>query len=184
MPNNGVVLDADVLYSIEVTDVLLTMASARLIRVHWSTEILDEVQRNLTERVSIDAVSYRIEQMKRAFPGALDDAPPELIAEMSVNVKDRHVLALAVHLEVPIIVTENLRHFPARLCEPVGVEAVSPDEFLARYAHNEPHAMADVLTKMAARRRRPPKSADAIIDRLKPRYPKFATAMRTPPSPE
>jgi len=31
-----VVVDANVLYSIELTDLLLTFASHRLVRVHWS----------------------------------------------------------------------------------------------------------------------------------------------------
>ena len=37
------VVDANVLYSIELTDLFLTLAVHRLVRVHWSEAILDEV---------------------------------------------------------------------------------------------------------------------------------------------
>ena len=97
------VLDANVLYGIEVTDVLLTMATRRLYRPHWSPEILDEVARNLRLRRDLDpaAIDRRITQMNRALPGAAEAPPASLIDEMPVNDKDRHVLALAVHTGAP-----------------------------------------------------------------------------------
>lgn len=53
-----VVLDANVLYSIELTDLFLTLATRRLVRVHWSNTILDEVRRNLALRhdLNVDAI--------------------------------------------------------------------------------------------------------------------------------
>jgi hypothetical protein len=72
-----VVVDANVLYSIELTDLFLTFAAHRLVRVHWSSTILDEVRRNLAKRADLspDAIAYRIDRMNRAVPGALDEAP-------------------------------------------------------------------------------------------------------------
>jgi hypothetical protein len=139
--SNTAVVDANVRYSIEITDLLLTMAAERLICVHWSNEILDEVRRNLGERLSADAVEYRITQLNRAFPSALDDPPADLIDDMPVNRKDRHVLALAVHLDIGVIITENLRDFPRRLCEPHGVEAITPDDYLVRHVNAAPAAV-------------------------------------------
>ncbi|MGH9184970.1 MAG: PIN domain-containing protein, partial [Acidimicrobiales bacterium] len=123
------VLDANVLYGIEVTDLVLTMATRRLYRPHWSPEILDEVARNLRLRKDLDpsAIERRIAHMNRALPGALEAPPTALVDEMPVNDKDRHVLALAVHAGAPVIVTENLRDFPPRLLRPHEVEAVSAD---------------------------------------------------------
>ena len=78
------VLDADVLYGIEVTDLLLTLATRRLIQVHWSTEILNEVERNLAERrdLSANAIGYRIERTNLALPDTIADAPVGLIDRM------------------------------------------------------------------------------------------------------
>lgn len=52
-----VVVDANVLYSIELTDLFLTFASHRLVRVHWSSTILDEVRRNLAKRADLNRLS-------------------------------------------------------------------------------------------------------------------------------
>ena len=99
MKSQGVVLDADVLFGIEVTDLLLTVATRRVFRAHWSPQILDEVRRNLALRpnLTVEAVEHRIRQMNRALHGALTEIPENLIDTMPVNEKDRHVLALAVH---------------------------------------------------------------------------------------
>lgn len=126
-----VVLDANVLYGIEVTDLLATMATRRLFRPHWSPEILDEVVRNLARRPDLDphAIERRVAHLNRALPGALMQIPPALFEAMPINENDRHVLALAVHVGAPTIVTDNLRDFPADLLDPFGVEAISSDAF-------------------------------------------------------
>lgn len=58
-----VILDANVLYGIEVTDLFATMATRRLLRPHWSPEILDEVVRNLALRPDLEptAIERRID---------------------------------------------------------------------------------------------------------------------------
>ena len=180
MPVRVAVLDANVLYSIEHTDILLTLAAMRAVRVHWSSEILDEVRRNLAARpdLSTAAIDYRIAQMNRALPDALDDPPGDLVGSMPINDKDRHVLALAVHVEAAVIVTSNLRDFPARDCEPYGVEAVSPDEFLAGIAEADPSTVRDVVAAVAARRQRPPITTDELLDRLSNTLPEFVDRLR------
>jgi predicted nucleic acid-binding protein len=114
------VVDANVLYSIELTDVLLTCATHRLVRLRWSVEILDEVRRNLQQRpqLSEEAIDYRIDRMNTALPDALAPVRPALAASMPVDEKDRHVLALAVDVEANVIVTSNPRDFPAAACRP------------------------------------------------------------------
>lgn len=79
-----VVLDANVLYGIEATDLLLTMVRYRLFGVHWSPLILDEVSRNLDP-----PAPGRLLQMDRAFPTAGMDVPAELVEAMPVNDKER-----------------------------------------------------------------------------------------------
>jgi predicted nucleic acid-binding protein len=178
-----VVLDANVLYGIEVTDLILTAATLRCFRVHWSPEILDEVRRNLATRIDLDllAVDRRIAQMNTALPGALTDIPDGLADSMPVNQKDRHVLALAVHIAAPIIVTGNLRDFPIDLCGQHGVEALSSDQFLASYLRADQDNSEDLLRAieaMAARRRRPPKTIADILNRLEPELPVTVSLLR------
>ncbi|HXH56242.1 PIN domain-containing protein [Iamia sp.] len=109
MAGDVVVLDANVLYGIEVTDLVATMATRRLFRPHWSPQILGETRRNLTTRPDLDpaAIDRRLDHLNRALPDALREIPPSLIEAMPVNEQDRHVLALAVAVRAPTIVTEN-----------------------------------------------------------------------------
>lgn len=179
-PNPVAVIDADVLYSIEITDVLLTMAARRVIRVHWSTEILNEVRRNLIKRpaLSEEAVDYRVTRMNAALPDALADAPADLVASMPINPKDRHVLALAVHLEADFLVTNNLRDFPNEACARYGVEPVGPDEFLTRAATVDLATARAVIDEIADRRTNPPQSASELVDRLRGRLPDFTALVQ------
>jgi hypothetical protein len=180
VPALAVVFDADVLFGIEVTDVLLTIATKRLFRAHWSNEIIDEFRRNLIERPGIrpEAIDYRIAQMNRALPDALVDPPDSLVEAMPVNSKDRHVLALAVHLSAPILVTNNLKHFPADVCDEFGVEAMTPDTFLALQVDLDPDLVVSALDEIAARRQRPPRTRHELLDRLESVLPTTVSLMR------
>lgn len=174
-----VVLDANVLYGIEVTDLLATMATRRLFRAHWSPQILDEVARNLASRPDLEhaAIERRLGYLNRALPDANQEVPAELIDAMPVNEHDRHVLALAVHVGAAAIVTENLRDFPADLCDPHGVEAISADTFVLAQVHLRPDIVLSSIEAMAARRRRYPKTPAEIIERLAGHLPEAMAAL-------
>lgn len=176
-----VVLDANVLYGIEVTDFFATMATRRLFRPHWSPTILAEVERNLARRPDLDpaAIARRINYLNRALPGALTEAPAELVDAMPVNAKDRHVLALAVHVGAPTIVTDNVRDFPQDLLEPYGIEAVTADAFSLAQVDLHREGVLAAIGAMAARRRRSPKTPDAIIDALARYLPSAMAALRS-----
>lgn len=179
MADFAVVLDANVLYGIEVTDLLATMAAQRLFRPHWSPQILAEVRRNLSLRHDLDLTSIdrRLAYMNQALPGAQVDVPEDLIRSMPVNDKDRHVLALAVHVGASIIVTENLRDFPDALCSPFDVEAVSADAFVLHQIHLAIDGVLASVDAMAARRRRSPRTRIQIIERLSGHLPTSMTVL-------
>jgi hypothetical protein len=174
-----VVLDANVLYGIEVTDLFATMATRRIFRPHWSPQILDEVRHNLARRGDLDlaAIARRLEHLNRALPDALAEIPRGLVEAMPVNQKDRHVLALAVHVGAPTIVTDNLSDFPAELLDPFGVEAVSADEFGLAQVDLHANAVLASIDAIAARRRRPPKTRAEIIEALAGPLPSMADAL-------
>lgn len=74
-----VVLDANVLFGLMTTDILLTTAGRRMYRAHWTSEILDEAERNILAKrpdLAATAVARRFEAMRRAMPEAMLDAPP------------------------------------------------------------------------------------------------------------
>ena len=178
-PTRVAVLDANVLYGIEVTDLLLTMAAARLYRPVWSPQILDEVARNLKVREDLDpvAIERRIAAMNRALPAALEQPSPELIEMMPVNAKDRHVLALVVIAEAPVIVTENLRDFPTDLLDSQGVTAIGVDAVVLEHVDHDRQAMVAILDVIARRRRRPPRTPRDIVGVLRTPLPRAMAAL-------
>lgn len=183
MSGRVAVVDANVLYSIELTDLLLTFAAHRLVRLHWSPTILDEVRRNLAKRADLtpDAIAYRIDRMNLAVPNALDEAPEALVTAMPITQHDRHVLALAVHVEADSIVTFNLRDFPFAACEPYGIEVVDPDSLTAAIADADPTRVQTALGDIARRRTRPAMTVDELLNRLVTVLPTFVSQVRAVP---
>lgn len=69
--------------------------------------------------------------MERAFPEALVTDHQALIASFELPDPDvRHVLAAALQTKAAVIVTENLRDFPATVLSRYDIEAVGLDDFI------------------------------------------------------
>jgi hypothetical protein len=113
----GIVLDACVVLLMPLADTLFRLAEhPQLYLPRWTDEIMEEVTRNLVTRWNKTAAqaAYRHAALKRAFPEAwVDDGYKSITALMSNDVKDRHVVAAAVHSKSEVIVTFNKKHFPA-----------------------------------------------------------------------
>jgi predicted nucleic acid-binding protein len=119
------VLDACVLIPHPLFDVLLRTAEHSLYRPLWSRDILDEVERNVVSKLGHDPVrvARRIVLTDQAFPDARVRGYERVVESMTNDPKDRHVLAAAVVSEAQVIVTANLKDFPAFALEPFGVAA-------------------------------------------------------------
>ncbi|MGI8551388.1 MAG: PIN domain-containing protein [Dehalococcoidia bacterium] len=174
------ILDACVLFSVALCDTLLRAAEQGLFRVHWSDEILQEVQRALVAsgRVTPKQASYRTEAMTRAFPEAAVTGYEPLISRMTNDLGDRHVLAAAVAADAQVIVTRNLRHFFCEALEPWGVVAQSPDRFLTQLFELQPDTMVEVVRDQAASLFRQPMSVARVLDGLEKNAPIFVNRMR------
>lgn len=92
---------------------------------------------------------------------------------------DRHVLAAALATGADYIATANLKDFPAGVLKPLGVEAIHPDDFLHRRFEQDAGLVLAAFTKMRARRRSPPLTAEALIDALaRSGLPRIANDLR------
>ena len=175
------VLDANVLYPFSLRDTLLRLAELELYTPLWSERILDEMHRNLVEHRLTDEQAASIEEaMRGAFEeAAVDPAEIErLEPAMTNDPKDRHVLAAAVAADSELIVTFNLGDFPHDACEPVGVEAVHPDEFLLDLHDLAPEAVRAALEQQAADLH-PPWPLEQLLDALATAgVPRFAETVR------
>jgi predicted nucleic acid-binding protein len=147
-----VVLDACVLANGGVCDLYLRLAETpRLYIPLWSEAILDEVHRTQTTKLKRcypqDLADFWRAEVTRAFPEACVTGWQTLLPAMTNDEKDRHVVAAAVKAKASVIVTFNLRHFPKQALEPLGVEALHPQEYLLALWSMNP---AVVLAKIAA----------------------------------
>jgi hypothetical protein len=84
--------------------------------------------------------------------------------------KDRHVLAAAVQIEAPIIVTFNLRHFRTEHLAPWGIRALHPQSFLIEIFRQEESAVMMKLEQQCADRRR---TLRQLLDILNATVPDF-----------
>lgn len=132
----GAVLDANVLYSAFLRDVLLRLAAAGLFLPYWTERIHDEWIRNLLANrpdISSAVLARTRAGMDRYFPGALVLGFEPFEARLAgVHPSDRHVAAAALKARAQHIITHNLKHFPADALQPHGPGSESPDDFVAR----------------------------------------------------
>lgn len=141
-----------------------------MFRAHWSNEILDEVVRSILRRrpdLTQSQLSRTRELMCNAVPDCLTTGYEELIDGLNLpDADDRHVLAAAIRSGSQVIVTENLRDFPADVLQTYNIEAQIPDVFLLHLVDLSPRTVSGVLEAQAASLRNPPMNIDELLDRL------------------
>jgi predicted nucleic acid-binding protein len=174
------VLDACVLVNASLRDTLLRLASKEVYRPCWSDDIIEELVRTLQQKLrkTPSQTTHLIERMRHHFDGAWVSGYGSLTPKMTNDVKDRHVAACAVQAGARLIVTFNVRHFPAAALEPWLVEAQHPDDFLVNTYRQHSQMLVDVLQEqarairwdlpslLAAQRNGMPKFAQLVADNL------------------
>ncbi len=166
------------LYGGLLNDLFLRLAEEGAYRLLWSEQVLTELQRSLTERVGEPAAARRVSAMRAAFPDAAVSGYQHLEDKMPVDDGDRHVAAAAVHAGAEVIVTANLRHFPAEPLAALHVLPRHPDEFLLDQLDLYPEAVNRCLEDLADTYERPPLTVEQILDRLALDVPDFVAAVR------
>jgi predicted nucleic acid-binding protein len=131
-----VLYDACVLHDSLVRDLLIRVAAKRAlnVRAHWTDQILDEMVRSILERrpdLEAARLARTRQMMCDAIPDSLVTGYEALIEGLALpDPGDRHVLAAAIKAGAEVIVTYNVRHFPATALKRFNVKAQHPDEFL------------------------------------------------------
>ena len=150
-----VVLDACVPANYGVANLLLSLAEKpRLYLPVWSEEILSETRRTqvgrfLWEERIADSLHA---QLRRVFPESLIQGFDHLITECTNDTKDRHVLACAIHSKAEVILTFNLRDFPAASLARWGITAEHPQDYLLMLLKLEPLLVMHQLGVIAGKR--------------------------------
>ena len=170
MSHYAALLDANVLYPAPMRDLLIQLAHTNLFKAKWSADIhrewIDALLRNEPRRDRAMLERTR-DLMDRAVRDCLVMGYEPLIPALALpDAGDRHVLAAAVVGRCDVIVTQNLKHFPANALVPYGIEAQHPDEFLSNQLSLAPGVFCEAVRKLRARLKNPPYSVEDYLNTL------------------
>jgi len=131
------VYDANVLYPAPLRDLFIRLAQAGLVQARWTEAIHEEWMCNVLKdnpRLSAERLARTRTLMNEAVRDCLVTGYEDLIASLSLpDPDDRHVLAAAIHARADVIVTCNLKDFPAEVLAGFSIEAQHPRD----YAHSQ-----------------------------------------------
>jgi predicted nucleic acid-binding protein len=165
-----VVFDASVLYPAPIRDLLLQTASAGLFRGKLTAQINREWMSNLQKNrqdLNPDHLERTCKLMIACMPDCLVTGYELLISSLSLpDPDDRHVFAAAIHCNAQMIVTNNVRDFPAEELAKYAIEAQSADTFLRSQADLFVPRFLECVKAVRVRLKSPPVSAEDYLTQL------------------
>jgi hypothetical protein len=163
-------IDANVFYPAILRDLIVQLAFARLFRARWTRRIEAEWCRNLLKNrpdISESRLATTRALMIRAVPDALVEGYEAIVTDLHLpDPDDRYVLAAAIHTQADVIVTQNLRDFPAELLGPHDIVAQHPDKFLTMLSAGAGLEVLDAVRQCRSRLVRPALSVEAYLAAL------------------
>ena len=170
MAGSTALFDANVLYPAPLRDLLMHLALTDLFQARWSDAIHDERIRNVLEDRP-DLTKEQLERTRRLMNAHARDALVTNYEMLIPNLvlpdpDDRHVLAAAVKGGADVIVTNNLKDFPAETLARYGLEAQHPDVFVAALIEFDALAVVGAVKNQRANLRKPPVTAEGLLERL------------------
>jgi predicted nucleic acid-binding protein len=165
-----VVYDANVLYPNTLRDLLIRIAQAALVQAKWTNQILDEMLHALNRNrpdVQQDKLDHLHVLMNSAVRDCLVEGYEPLIDGLKLpDPDDRHVLAAAIKAGAQVIVTSNLKDFPAAYLRQWHMEAKSPDDFVLDQIGIDGRTVAACVQQIADSRTRPPQDVEDVLSQL------------------
>lgn len=163
------VLDTNVLYPIEIRDILFWFAHFDMYTPKWSNHIFDEWEKVMrTKGISDKEISKRIGNANAAFPDALVENYEPLIPGLVLpDEDDKHVLAAAIKTNANIIVTNNLKDFPKDYLATFGLTAKGADDFITDTIDLNQDRALEAFRKMVLNRTNPDLDEFEILDSLR-----------------
>jgi len=174
-------LDTNVLWPSLLRDFLLSLAIEGLYRPVWSETILAELEyheaaklvgRGMARTEADLRSAWLVAQMREHFDDALVTGWEGLDGTYGLpDPDDEHVLAAAVVGAAGVIVTYNVKDFPASKV-PAGIDVLAPEVFAHTTVSLDPPRAMVAVNQIAARSgtHGPPRTAEEILDLLVSRY--------------
>jgi hypothetical protein len=164
------IIDACVLYSAPVRDLIVRVSQAGLLQARWTDEIHSEWMRNLLKN-NPRATRERLERTRSLMDTAIRDCLVTgysgLVDSLSLpDPDDRHVLAAAIHGGAGLIVTFNLADFPAQSLAPYGLETRHPDELFSQLLSSFPEEFCAAARSQRLALKQPPMAVEEFLAKL------------------
>ena len=164
------VFDACILYPFHLRNIVVQAAVDRLVEAHWTDEIHDEWMRNLAggaPAIPFERLQATRRLMDDALPGAIVIGYADLIPTVNLpDPDDRHVLAAAIKTGASVILTWNLRDFPATALKKHGLRRQTPDAFLSDLYDQTPDLVVGSLANARRNLNKSRVSASDFVDIL------------------
>lgn len=163
------VLDTNVIYPVVIRDLLFWFAHYEMYTPKWSNHIFDEWI-SVMERhgVSSEESEKRVQKANLAFPDAMVQQYEGLIESLVLpDEKDRHVLAAAIKVNAHVIVSNNIKHFPADILNNFGIKVKTPDDFLTDLIDLDGERAIEAFKEMVSYKRKPDMDEFQVLNLLR-----------------
>lgn len=162
--------DADVLYGSQLRNLMMHLALTGLFHAKWSADVHEEWMTRLL-RNRPDLSREKLERTRMLMDKHAADA---LVTGYEASIQglhlpdpnDRHVLAAAIRGRADVIVTRNVRDFPADVLGPFGIEAQHPDEFVVHLLDLAPELVTDAARCHRASLKNPAKTTKEYLQMI------------------
>jgi predicted nucleic acid-binding protein len=163
------VLDTNVIYPIDIRDLLFWFASYDLFTPKWSKHIFDEWEMvMIRKKIPQKEIEKRISKAQSAFPDALVENYESLVDSLTLpDEKDRHVLAAAIKTNANIIVTNNIKDFPRDYLSSFGLSAKTADDFLTDTIDLNNEIAVEAFRALVLNRSNPNLDEYEVLDRFR-----------------
>jgi hypothetical protein len=170
MSSYTALFDANVLYPAPLRDLLMQLAVTDIFKARWTANIhrewMEALLRNEPHRDRAKLERTR-DLMDSSTRDCLVTGYEMLIASLELpDADDRHVLAAAIVGRCDVIVTQNLKDFPAAALAPYGIDVQHPDEFLCNHLNLAPGVFCSVVQKVRRRLQNPTFTIEQYLDIL------------------
>lgn len=166
-----VVYDSCVLYPFHLRNLLIQCAVDRLVEARWTDEIHQEWMRSVAADrpgLTVERLRATRDLMKSVLPEADVTGYAQHVPRIELpDPDDRHVVAAALAGGASLIVTWNLRHFPAKELARYGLGRQTPDDLLMRLHAQAPEALAAAAANARRNLTKPPLSVKDFSDALR-----------------
>ena len=163
------VLDTNVVYPVIIRDILFWFAHYDLYTPKWSEHIFDEWKKVMEEKgISQEEANKRVSKANAAFPDALVQNYKGLIEHLKLpDADDCHVLAAAIKTNANLIVTNNIKDFPAAYLQSFSLSAKTADDFLTDIIDLNPEQAIAAFKEMVLNKKNPKQDEFEVLNLLR-----------------